>query len=210
MQDGIIAGNGNSRYLKTVSAALGLYPTYEDFMAALIAGTFPIDLNGINAAGWTQQGTALNKANLLADTTATSLGLSTSATPNDALSKLNEKIKNTDDNLTSRMKGTIVSYIGTGGYGASTPCSITASFPIKAAIWLLLKRNIYEYTRLFVVSDSLTTSYTEGYGFYGSSAGLGNGIYAKISSDKKTISWYSVNDGYTNDKGETYYFLVVG
>lgn len=88
MQDGIIAGNGNSRYLKTVSAALGLYPTYEDFMAALIAGTFPIDLNGINTSGWTQQGTALNKANLLADSTATSLDLSTSATVNDAINQL--------------------------------------------------------------------------------------------------------------------------
>ena len=48
MQDGIIAGNGSSRYLKTVAAALSLYPSYEDFITALIAGTFPIDLNGIN------------------------------------------------------------------------------------------------------------------------------------------------------------------
>lgn len=210
MKDGIISGNGNSRYLKTVSAALGLYPTYEDFMTALIAGTFPIDLNGINTAGWTQQGTALNKANLLTDATCSALGIAATSTPNDALSKLNEKIKNTDANLTSRMKGTIISYIGTGGYGESNPCSITAPFPIKAAIWLLLKKNIYEYTRLFVVSDSLKTSYTKGYGFYGSSYGLNDGIYAKISADKKTISWYSVQPGETNNTGETYYFLVVG
>lgn len=63
MQDGIIAGNGSSRYLKTVAAALSLYPTYEDFITALIAGTFPIDLNGINEAGWSRQGTPLNKRN---------------------------------------------------------------------------------------------------------------------------------------------------
>lgn len=73
MQDGIIAGNGNSRYLKTVAAALSLYPTYEDFITALIAGTFPIDLNGINEAGWSQKGTPLNKGTLLSDTTETKI-----------------------------------------------------------------------------------------------------------------------------------------
>ena len=73
MQDGIIAGNGNSRYLKTVAAALSLYPTYEDFITALIAGTFPIDLNGINEAGWSRQGTPLNKGTLLSDTTETKI-----------------------------------------------------------------------------------------------------------------------------------------
>lgn len=75
MQDGIIKGIGNSRYLKTVAEALALYPTYEDFMAAFIAGTLPIDLNGINAAGWDTLPTWLNKANLLTDTTAEKLGL---------------------------------------------------------------------------------------------------------------------------------------
>lgn len=73
MQDGIIAGNGNSRYLKTVAAALSLYPSYEDFITALIAGTFPIDLNGINEAGWSRQGTPLNKGTLLSDTTETKI-----------------------------------------------------------------------------------------------------------------------------------------
>ena len=73
MQDGIIAGNGSSRYLKTVAAALSLYPTYEDFITALIAGTFPIDLNGINEAGWSRQGTPLNKGTLLSDTTETKI-----------------------------------------------------------------------------------------------------------------------------------------
>lgn len=86
MKDGVITGTGNSRYLKSVSNFLTLYPTYADFVAALVAGTLPIDLNGINAAGWTQEGTALNKANLLTDTTKTKLGLpSSDPTVNEAL-----------------------------------------------------------------------------------------------------------------------------
>lgn len=100
MQDAIIKGNGNSRYLKTVAAALSLYPTYEDFLQALVAGNFPIDLNGINADGWTQQGTPLNKANLLPDTLATSLGLPTTATVADALGSL----KNLNDNTNAAIE----------------------------------------------------------------------------------------------------------
>lgn len=90
MQDAIIKGIGNSRYLKTVGEALSLYPTYEDFLQAMIAGTFPVDFNGINKDGWTQQGTLLNKANLLSDTVISTLGLSTGAnsTPNDAFNVL--------------------------------------------------------------------------------------------------------------------------
>ena len=75
MKDGIIAGTGNSRYLKTVENFLTLYPTYNDFAAAFIAGTLPIDLNGINASGWTQLASALSKANLLPDAVAEALGL---------------------------------------------------------------------------------------------------------------------------------------
>ena len=90
MQDAIMKGNGNSRYLKTVGEALSLYPTYEDFLQAMIAGTFPVDFNGINKDGWTQLGTPLNKANLLSDTVISTLGLSTGAnsTPNDAFNVL--------------------------------------------------------------------------------------------------------------------------
>lgn len=62
--------------------------TWEDFKAALLAGTLPIDLNGINEAGWQQIGDALNKANLLGDTTCDLLQLATTATLNDAFTKL--------------------------------------------------------------------------------------------------------------------------
>lgn len=69
---------------------MSLYPTYEDFLQAMIAGTFPVDFNGINKDGWTQLGTLLNKANLLSDTVISTLGLSTgvNSTPNDAFNVL--------------------------------------------------------------------------------------------------------------------------
>lgn len=88
MQDGIIKGTGNSRYLKSISNFLTQYPTYQDFAAALVAGTLPIDLNGINETGWDQIGTALNKANLLSDETAGLMGLPNTAVPDDAFGAL--------------------------------------------------------------------------------------------------------------------------
>lgn len=93
MTDGVIAGTGNSRYLKSVSNFLTLYPTYADFVAALVAGTLPFDLNGINAANWTQVGTPLSKVNLLSDATETELwGDADDRTVNQALSKLKSDI----------------------------------------------------------------------------------------------------------------------
>lgn len=91
MKDLVPKGTGNSRFLRSVSNFLSLYPDYEAFVAALVDGTLPIDLAGINANGVTQVGTPLTKANLLTDATATALGLSGDPTVNDALYALSQK-----------------------------------------------------------------------------------------------------------------------
>lgn len=88
MTDLVIKGTGNSRYLKSVSNFLTLYPTYADFVSALVAGTLPVDFNGINSAGIQTQGTPLNKANLLTDATATKYGLGSNATVNSVLNAI--------------------------------------------------------------------------------------------------------------------------
>ena len=88
MQDGIIKGTGNSRFLKSVPDFLTQYPTYESFVAALAAGTLPVDFNGINETGWQQLGTALNKGTLLSDKTAAALGLPNTETPDEALARI--------------------------------------------------------------------------------------------------------------------------
>lgn len=81
MQDEIILGTGNSRYLKS---AIPSGTTWEQALALLRDGTFPIDFNGKNNEGIAQAGTPLNKATLLKDATAISLGLPISALPDDA------------------------------------------------------------------------------------------------------------------------------
>ena len=100
MQDAIALGTGNSRYLKSVSGFLSLYPTYEGFVAALVAGNLPIDLNGINPDGWAQQGTALDKAHLMTDATAALMDLGSEASVNDALATLAQKVTSTEGLIT--------------------------------------------------------------------------------------------------------------
>lgn len=92
MKDFVPKGTGNSRLLKSVSNFLSLYPDYPRFANALIAGTLPVDFNGINSEGVQQTGTALSKETLLTDKTAAALELSQSdPTVNDALYALSQK-----------------------------------------------------------------------------------------------------------------------
>lgn len=74
MKDSIPKGTGDSRFLKSVSDFMERYPTYQDFAAALVAGTMPVDI-GLNADGWLVLGMALAKMNLLRDETGEALGL---------------------------------------------------------------------------------------------------------------------------------------
>lgn len=91
MKDSEILGTGNSRYLKS---AIGAAATWEEVRAMLIAGTFPIDFNGINEAGFAQVGDALNKSNLLKDRTEVALfGSAADRTVDDAFYGIGNKLK---------------------------------------------------------------------------------------------------------------------
>lgn len=129
LTDGIIKGTGNSRYLKSVSDVLARYPTHESLMQALADGTFPIDLSGINPAGWKTVGTALNKANLLTDALCTALGLATTATPTQAMEKLRTMANTAQSTADGKCRVAAGSYTGTNSYGTTgTGKTLTFSF----------------------------------------------------------------------------------
>lgn len=125
MKDGVIAETGNSRYLRSIAGFLQTYPTYEAFAAALIAGTLPIDWNGKNPDGWAQQGTDLNKANLLTDATAALMDLGAEATPNEMFAALANKLTSTDDKV-----GDLIRY-GTADLTAGTSNLPTGTIYVK-------------------------------------------------------------------------------
>lgn len=215
MKDGIIAGNGNSRYLKTIAAALSLYPDYETFMAALIAGTFPIDLNGVNPDGWKQQGTALNKANLLADSTAASIGLDGSATLDTAVAKLKSLIDTERTYADTKTMTELKSYVGTGAYGSSAPVSLSFSFVPSTIIYIGYSNGTIfanpQQGLYMVALPAMSTSYTQYFGLCFNGQGQSTS-YGMRSGDSKTVSWYNTSGAQMqlNESGSTYYFLAIG
>lgn len=128
MQDGIMKESGDSRYLRSINGLLAMCPTYESFVRALVEGTLPIDLNGINEDGWTQLGTPLNKANLLTDSTAALAGLSYDATPNQMFAALANKLKTVDSQLENL--DDLISY-GTASLTAGSSNLATGTIYVK-------------------------------------------------------------------------------
>lgn len=114
MTDGIIKGTGNSRYLKSVANFMALYPTYEAFAQALIAGTLPVDLYGVNAGGWQVRGNDLNKASLLKDATASLYGKGTAATVDDILAAIRPLITAAQTTADSKALISTGSFTGSG------------------------------------------------------------------------------------------------
>jgi len=87
MQDTILKNNGKS---KTIKAPSDMPATYDAWRTQLIAGNGRLDVvqntsTSGDDSGVSQLGTALSKANLLSDATATKVGLTSSATVNDVI-----------------------------------------------------------------------------------------------------------------------------
>lgn len=89
MQDLVALGTGNSRLMKS---NISPSTTLSELISMLNNGTFPYDIGPLNAAGISQQGTALNKANLLTDATAALFGLDSTAVPDDVFQAISEQL----------------------------------------------------------------------------------------------------------------------
>jgi len=216
MTDEIILGNGDSRYLKSVSDFLTRYPTYEDMVAALVAGTLPIDLNGKNSAGIAQAGTPLNKANLLADATATAAGLTSTATPNTVLLNL-AKLYPVINNKTA------ITYTSLAT-GDKLPLADVSAGTAKT---VTLANLLSWFTTTNKVARIQTGSYV-GTGTYGEDNPCSitfdfapvlvfgtKYVYGKKSSDGKTLNWYISGtdanaDDQVNTSDKTYNWVAIG
>lgn len=125
-------------------------------------------------------------------------------------SGVNSEISDVLAQLGTKAKIQTGSYVGTGTYGASNPCSLTFDFePIIVFI--------------FRTSDSYQASYNNGYGRYtmtifayggtkifdSKSASATNTIY---SINNNVLSWYSVvdNEQQINYSGEVYGYIGIG
>ena len=111
----------------------------------------------------------------------------------------------------------VVSYVGTGTYGENNPNSLTFNFAPKIVKFLFrVEVNIGNHSKTenfqqdgeqyYMVSDRLTTEFTQGEGFgYDSYA-----VRGKKSADGKTFIWYTgiSSQAQGNQQGMKYYFIA--
>lgn len=187
MKDSIILGTGNSRYLKSVENFKALYPTYDDFAAALVDGTLPVDFNGINPAGFQQVGDSLNSENLLKVATAALYGLPDTAVPDEVLALLKSLVNNAQTSADGKAKIQTGSYIGTGTYGSANPCSLIFESIPKFVYIKSFDSSYAGFFLPFTLTDSFTWFAYHG---FTENAGLQS---ANLSAKFKnlTLSWYS-------------------
>lgn len=227
MTDTVIKGTGNSRTIKAAPATLPA--TYDEFRAKFISSGIPIDLLGLNAAGLTTRGTDLNKTNLLTDALCSALGLSTTATPTQAMDKLRQLVATAQYGVDNGPKVEIGSYTGTGTYGENNPTSIVFGFAPRVVFmfdadgipitWYSSSMGD-GYIRVGI-TDPLTTSYKKNVCFYYYSSSSGgstnNYMMMKKNSTGRTLTWYVVTtvtesyraDVQMNGSGKTYRYLAI-
>lgn len=218
MEDMVIKGTGNSRFLKSVENFLDLFPTYEAFAAAFAAGILPVDFNGINPEGITQMGTPYAKSSVLADETAALFGFGATAIPDDIFKKIvsgfnmtgphfiqNNEVLHTG-NIESLNMAQIVtgSYVGTGTYGSNNKNVLTLSIR----------------PRLLIVAGE-ESMMIAAYGaehclFFYSVTGTSSNVQVNnISWGDNTVQWYNENSSYgakfqMNTEKAEYHYTVIG
>lgn len=129
MEDRVKINNGKSSTLQCPSDYSP--STFAEFLADLKAGDVYVDITQNNNLetdpGVTVVGTALNKANLLSDETATKIGVSDPKTPNNAMSVLQDNIDGVNNNV-SALKTLRYATFSSGAWaGSSAPYTQTAS-----------------------------------------------------------------------------------
>lgn len=111
------------------------------------------------------------------------------------------------------------SYTGTGTYGASNPNSLTFSFEPKLVFMFKDKFPVYGSVSsttsypVYGTTIGMTTTYSRSlFNIYGRRSGDDYYLYAKKSSDGKTLSWYheARADDQINGSGATYRYIAIG
>lgn len=160
---------------------------------------------------------AFAKEQTLTAATAALVGLGADATPDQMFAKLKGLLDAAGNHADTKAQIEVKSYIGTGTYGESNPCSLTFSFVPDYALVLVSKQatnQIYpialRYDNMpYMVSSILTTSY----GIRGSGFCIGDAVggYGKKSPDGRTIYWYSNSaSSQLNHSGDEYFFVGIG
>lgn len=162
------------------------------------------------------EGTPINKATLLTDTTAMLYGLDNTAVPDDVLKKLANAAFVENGSLTDvggnsvGVQIAIGSYTGNGKYGESNPNSLTFGFVPKI---VFISGNSSSSLRLYQGSINVVNEFGNAFSIpYSSSSNVyAYGWYVSVTNNQ--VSWYtefSSPEYQMNDSNSTYYYIAIG
>ena len=123
------------------------------------------------------------------------------------------------DQIKDGVKIATGSYTGTGTYGSSNPNSLTFEFVPKLVFMFKDKLPSYADVNsaavlpVYGTTIGMTTEYARClFNIYGRKSGDDYYLYAKKSSDGKTLSWYhgAGADDQMNDSGVTFNYIAIG
>ena len=156
--------------------------------------------------------------NILSSSTKTTLGLASTAVPDNAFSTLASMVN-------SRAKIATGSYVGTGTYGASNPCSLTFDFSPNLILFFpkfvssvggesVYYNGFTDYdghmnSNYFLLTSILTTNYAQtGLPYGGGSDSSSSKSYAKKESNGRKVYWYSTGSAYAQLSSKNTYYYV--
>ena len=159
-----------------------------------------------------------SKTEVLTSETLTKYGLTADKLPNDVFQQIKVLIDNVQDGVDSRTKIQTGSYVGTGTYGSSAPCSLTFDFVPK----LVIIQGTGEASSIsndykIVALNGINTA--SSLFFENLNVNVGWFLMVAITWNGNTMQWYAL-DGYQdvkassssqlNSNNNTYYYIALG
>lgn len=159
-----------------------------------------------------------SKTEVLTSETLTKYGLTADKLPNDVFQQIKVLIDNVQDGVDSRAKIQTGSYVGTGTYGSSAPCSLTFDFVPKLVIiqgtgTASSISNDYKIVALNGINTASSLF------FENLNTNVGWFLMVAITWNGNTMQWYAL-DGYhdakassssqLNSNNNTYYYIALG
>ena len=149
-----------------------------------------------------------NKTEILTAATAAMYGLGADAVPDEVLALLNSLVKNAQTSADERAKIQTGSYVGTGTYGASNPCSLTFDF---VPIFVFIQRTkmgtgaTYGYYASMVRPSEQAMSIRS----LGGNASYDGIMY--LTWRNNSLSWYgNTASEALNENNYNYYWVCIG
>lgn len=172
----------------------------------------------------TQEGTPLNKANLLTDATAALFGLGANAVPNDVFSTVRALIARNATDIANGVKIETGSYTGTGTFGSSNPCSLTFGFNPKV-VFIYRENYAWGYSTATAMYEQggansvgvFFAGCTSFPAWYIKSASSSEGTKMTYSLNGNALTWYLETVGsyptagtQFNSASYTYHYIAIG